>query len=179
MINDLLAYSRVQSKARPYEPVDLDEIAQGVLSDLEIRIKETRAVIKIGKLQTIDADALQMRQLLQNMLGNALKFSREGVDPEISINGRVIPAAQQGGEDLYELTVSDNGIGFEKKYADRIFGVFQRLHGRAAYDGSGVGLSICKKIAKRHGGDISTESALGEGASFIIKLLVKHNIEDE
>lgn len=176
LINDLLSFSRVTTKAQPFAPVDLDKVLREVLSDLEVRIEQTHARVDAGKLGAIDADALQIRQLLQNLIGNALKFHKETEPPVIRVQSRHLNGDAPA---RLEISVADNGIGFDQKYADRIFGIFQRLHGRGQYEGSGVGLAICKKIVERHGGVIATESKLGEGATFIVTLPVKHNKEEE
>lgn len=168
LIEDLLSFSRVTTKAQPYVPVNLKKIAAGVVSDLEVRIEETGATVEIGNLPTVDADALQMRQLFQNLIGNALKFHKKDVPPVVKLE-----AAREG--KMYEIKVIDNGIGFEEKYSDRIFTIFQRLHGRSAYEGTGIGLAVCRKIVERHGGNITARSTPGEGATFILTLPVKQN----
>ena len=178
LINGLLDYSRVMAKSRPFEPVDLNQVARAVISDLEIRIEETGGRVIFGELPTIEADPLQIRQLLQNLMGNALKFSRPDIAPEIyiqsqSLNGN---SAQNGdATNLCQISVTDNGIGFDEKYADRIFGIFQRLHGFGKYEGTGIGLAVCKKIVERHEGSLTVESTLGEGATFIITLPITHS----
>ena len=166
LINDLLAFSRITTKAQPFVPVSLRQVAQEVLSDLEVRIEQTGARVEVGELTTIDADPLQMRQLLQNLIGNALKFRREYAKPVIALK------THANGDGCCRLTVEDNGIGFDMKYLDRIFGMFQRLHGRDQYEGTGVGLAICRKIAERHGGQITAQSSPGQGATFIVTLPV-------
>jgi len=134
----------------------------------------------VGELPTIEADPLQLRQLFQNLIGNALKFQPAGAKPVIKINARILksPFAGSAEVDPYaeqcELTIEDNGIGFEEKYIDKIFAVFQRLHGRTEYEGTGVGLAVCRRITDRHGGTITARSKLGEGARFIITLPVRH-----
>lgn len=165
LINDLLAFSRVTTKARPCVPVDLGAIAHEVLLDLDVAIHEAGARVELGELPTVDADPMQMRQLIQNLLSNALKFRRPEGLPTVRIAG-----ARRDDDSTVEITVSDNGIGFEQKYAERVFGVFERLHGRNAYDGTGVGLAICKKIAERHGGRMAVDSTPGEGSTFAITL---------
>jgi light-regulated signal transduction histidine kinase (bacteriophytochrome) len=137
------------------------------LDDLEIRIQELQGIIEVGNLPAIEADPLQMRQIMQNLLGNALKFHRPGVAPLIRVQGELV----DGGKNCC-ITVADNGIGFEEKYLERIFGVFQRLHGRNEYAGSGVGLAICRKITDRHHGSVTAVSTAGEGATFILTLPV-------
>jgi light-regulated signal transduction histidine kinase (bacteriophytochrome) len=145
--------------------VDLNEVVRNVLSDLEVQIENLHATVQVERLETIQADALQMRQLLQNLIGNALKFHRPDVTPAVHVAG-----ARCNGGACYELTVADNGIGFDMQYAERIFQVFQRLHGRGEYEGTGVGLAICRKIVERHGGTISASSTPGEGAVFTVCL---------
>jgi len=171
LINDLLAFSRVTSMAKPFVPVDLGLTVREVLSDLEARTRDTNGQIEVCNLPTIDADPMQMRQLLQNLIGNGLKFHAPGVAPIIKISG------ENGGPN-YRLSITDNGIGFDEKYLDRIFTVFQRLHGRKEYEGTGIGLAICRKIAERHNGAITARSAPGAGATFTITLPLKQAKEE-
>jgi len=167
LIEGLLTYSRVTTKAQPFTQVDLNSILTEVLGDLETKIKDTGADIRRDVSATIEADPLQMRQLFQNLAGNALKYHAQGVSPIIDIHTSIA-----GG--TCTLTVSDNGIGFEQKYAEQIFGVFQRLHGRSSeYEGSGIGLSVCRKIVERHGGTITAQSEPGNGATFTAVLPLK------
>jgi PAS domain S-box-containing protein len=168
LINDLLSFSRVTTKAQPFVHVELREIAREVAHDLEIRTQESQGQIIIGELPGIDADPLQMRLLMQNLLANALKFQRPDVPPVVHIDG----AVENG---MCRITVRDNGIGFEEKYAERIFTMFERLHGRAAYEGTGIGLAICRKIAHRHGGEITAMSTPGEGSTFVVMLPAAHH----
>jgi PAS domain S-box-containing protein len=165
LIEDLLAFARVTSKARPFVRVELNTVAREVLSDLEVAIEQAGANVTVGELPTLEADPTQMRQLLQNLLSNALKFRREDTPARISVESSVDTAAGR-----IELRVQDNGIGFEEKHAGRIFDLFQRLHGRGKYEGTGLGLAICRKIAERHGGTISARSTPGSGSTFIITL---------
>ena len=178
LINDLLTFSRVISASQPFAPVDLNEVTKGVLSDLEVRIEQTKARIEIGELPTIDADALQMRQLLQNLIGNALKFQPAEAHPVVKIQAQLVkePLVAEGEtpRETCELTIQDNGIGFDEQYLEKIFAVFQRLHGRNEYEGTGVGLAVCRRITDRHGGIITARSKLGEGATFVVHLPVKH-----
>jgi light-regulated signal transduction histidine kinase (bacteriophytochrome) len=169
LIRDLLSFAQVTSQAHAFLPVDLARVTREVLSDLEVRVAETKAVVDVGDLPTIEADAVQMRQLLQNLIGNALKFHQEGKPPVIRVfaEGADVPRTA---DSVVRLVVADEGIGFEEKYLDRIFAVFQRLHGRTEYEGTGVGLAICRKIAQRHGGDITATSILGQGAVFRVDL---------
>lgn len=170
LLEGLLDFSRITTNARPFQRVDLAAVARQVLVDLEVRIDETRAQVELGELPTIDADPLQMRQLLQNLVGNALKFHEPGKPPVVRISAVVRDDGR------CELSVADEGIGFDEKHLDKIFAVFQRLHGRA-YEGSGVGLAICRKIAGRHGGDISARSAPGKGATFVVTLPLEQATE--
>jgi two-component system, LuxR family, sensor kinase FixL len=174
LIQDLLDFSRVTTRAQPFVRVDLNKIACEVVSDLEVRIEQTGARVEVADLPTIDADATQMRQLLQNLVGNALKFHKKDTAPHVKVFSRDLPAERSdrrlAAPRQFELCVEDNGIGFDEKYLDRIFTVFQRLHGRGEYEGTGVGLAICRKIALRHGGDIGARSKPGAGATFIVKL---------
>lgn len=186
LINDLLAFSRVETKASPFTRVDLRVIAQDVVGDLETRIEQTGGSVNVGDLPVIEADPLQMRQLLQNLIGNALKYRREGVAPVVEVYAQVMKERRHIPRDvsdlsdhLCQISVKDNGIGFDEKYLDRIFTVFQRLHGRGEYEGTGVGLAICRKIVERHGGSISAHSQPGQGATFIITLPVKQPDHDQ
>lgn len=175
LINDLLAFSRVTTKANPFQEVDLTQVVREVVSDLEVRVQQTKGKVECGPLPTVQADAMQMRQLFQNLIGNALKFHTENQPPLVRVTGQVI--AVQGQPPLCELQVADNGIGFDEKYLDRIFTVFQRLHGRGVYEGTGIGLAICRKIVDRHGGMITAKSKPGAGATFIVRLPVQQKAE--
>lgn len=163
LIEDLLKFSRVATHGRPFEDVDLGQIVSEVLDDLEAQIEETGANVQIGELPTVTADAFQMRQLLQNLISNAIKFRRPNVAPMVRID------ADTQDDDVH-LRVSDNGIGFEPRYADRIFRVFERLNGRGEYEGTGIGLALCRKIADRHGGTVFAESDPGAGSTFTVVL---------
>ncbi len=167
LIESLLAYARVTTRGKPFETVDLAAVLEEVVSDLEVRIEETQGRVETGTLPAIDADPIQVRQLFQNLIGNALKFRKPDVAPVVTISCEAV-AADAG--DCCRITVSDNGIGFDMKYKDRIFGVFQRLHGRGVYEGSGIGLSICNRIVGRHGGSLDVTSVVGEGTTFTIAL---------
>jgi PAS domain S-box-containing protein len=176
LINDLLTFSRVISASQPFVPVDLNAVVKGVLSDLEVRIEQTKAQVEVGQLPTLEADPMQMRQLVQNLIGNALKFQPPGQAPHVKIQGQVRkkPLPDGGEEELCELVIQDNGIGFDEKYLDKIFAVFQRLHGRTEYEGTGVGLAVCRRITDRHGGTITAHSKPGEGATFVVSLPLRH-----
>jgi PAS domain S-box-containing protein len=185
LINDLLTFSRVISSSQPLVPVDLGAIVKGVLSDLEVRVEQTKAAVEVGTLPTIEADPMQMQQLFQNLIGNALKFQPPGGQPAIQIQSRLLKSALAGTaeEDPYseqcEVTVQDNGIGFDEKYLDKVFAVFQRLHGRGEFEGTGVGLAVCRRITDRHGGTITARSKPGEGATFIITLPTRQPAKQE
>jgi signal transduction histidine kinase len=184
LINDLLTFSRVATKIQPFQPVSLMKIAEEVVSDLEVRVEQTHGRVEIGELPVLEADALQMRQLFQNLIGNALKFHRADEPPVVKIFAETISSngasvqingeeVQIGGNDNFRrIVVEDNGIGFDEKYLDRIFTVFQRLHGRTDYEGSGIGLAVCRKIVERHGGQLTATSKPGMGAKFYIDLPV-------
>lgn len=167
LVQDLLRFSRVSTKPRPFAPVDLDVTIADVLEDLSVEIEAAGAKVSVARLPTISGDALQLRQLLLNLVSNALKFRREGVTPQVTVSAEV-------GDGLLRLAVADNGIGFEEQYSKRIFGVFERLHGRQEYEGTGIGLALCQKIAVRHGGQISARATPGEGATFTVTLPVAH-----
>jgi light-regulated signal transduction histidine kinase (bacteriophytochrome) len=165
LIDDLLAYTRVTTRLEPCAAVDLSRILDEVLTDLEVTIEKTAARVDASPLPAIEADPVQMRQLFQNLVGNALKFHAPDRPPVVRVSCRRLP---DDGD--CEIVFEDNGIGIAPEHFERIFGVFQRLHSREDYEGSGIGLAVCKKIAERHGGSISVESAPGEGAKFIVRL---------
>ncbi len=179
LINDLLTFSRVTTKAQPFVPVDLAEVTQEVLSDLEIRIQQTGGRVEVSDLLTIDADPMQMHQLLQNLIGNALKYHHKDKAPVVTVHSQLLDGEDTDADEEFsvggfcQIRVQDNGIGFEEKYTDRIFTVFQRLHGHTEYEGTGVGLAVCRKIAERHGGSITAKSTPGDGATFIVKLPIR------
>jgi light-regulated signal transduction histidine kinase (bacteriophytochrome) len=163
LINDLLTYSRVETRQRALESVDLAEVLRQATSNLQIAIAESQAVITHDPLPTVLGDAAQLVQVLQNLLGNAIKFRVAGRPPHIHLG-----IESRGAE--WVVTVKDNGIGIDPSYADRIFVIFQRLHTAAEYPGTGIGLAICKKIVERHGGRIWVESQPGQGAAFRLTL---------
>jgi signal transduction histidine kinase len=174
LINDLLTFSRVSSKAQPFLPVSLANVADGVLSDLEVRIQGSGGTVDVGPLAMIEADSLQMRQLFQNLIANSLKFHRPGVPPHVRVSGTIVTASAENEPGAYELTVEDNGIGFDEKYLDKIFTPFQRLHNRTEYEGTGMGLAVCRKIVERHGGSITARSIPGTGTTFVVRLPISH-----
>ncbi|AMV17458.1 sensor histidine kinase [Planctomyces sp. SH-PL14] len=176
LINDLLSFSRVTTRAQPFARINLDKVAREVVSDLEGRLQQVSGRVEIGPLPEIEADPTQIRQLFQNLIGNALKFHKPDVPPVVQVAGQMLSPSRKGAQ--VELTVKDNGIGFEEVYLDRIFEVFQRLHGRNEYEGTGIGLAICRKIAERHGGTITARSRPEQGAEFIVTLPVQQNTEE-
>jgi PAS domain S-box-containing protein len=165
LINDLLAYSRVGTRGRPFEPTDLNEIFERAVTNLQAAVVETQAHIDHDPLPTLMVDRLQFTQLFQNLIGNAIKF-HDDQPPRVHV------AVEKKGEE-YILSVSDNGIGIDPEYADRIFMIFQRLHNRSEYKGTGIGLAICKKIVERHGGRIWVESKPKQGATFYFTIPLK------
>jgi PAS domain S-box-containing protein len=164
LLDSLLMYSRVTTRAEPLKKTDLNKSIEEALSNLEMVIRAKNAEVEICDLPTVDADRAQMIQLFQNLIGNALKFSRKGKPPHVKIYSQEVG-------DAFEIHVKDNGIGFEEKYLEKIFLPFQRLHGRSSeYGGEGMGLAICKKIIERHGAEITARSSTGSGSTFIIRL---------
>lgn len=162
LINDLLTYSRVSTRGKEPSPTDCGAVLQKVLASLAPAVEESGAQITFDPLPTVMVDAGQLEQLFQHLLGNALKFRRD-LPPRVHVSSQ-----RQEGEWLF--SVRDNGIGLEPKHADRIFVIFQRLHGRSEYKGTGVGLALCKKIVERHGGRIWVEPIPGQGSTFFFTL---------
>jgi signal transduction histidine kinase len=184
LIKNILEFSKSAVHSDAFEETDLNLLLESILSDLEVSIEQKRAVFVIEPLPVLRILPGQLRQLFQNLIINALKFSRESHPPEIRIYAEKIPggtadpaAAGQtpagDGQEFYHIYVKDNGIGFEQKYADQIFSLFSRLHSYDQFEGTGIGLSICKKIAEKHNGTITAYSAPGEGATFVLGLPVK------
>jgi len=190
LIDDLLTFSRVISRTQPFAEVNLATVAREVLADLEVRIERSGATVEVGELPVIEADPLHMRQLFQNLIGNALKFHEPGAKPVVKIAAkisdkqselsetaiirrRVLNGEKSVTEQWCELTVQDNGIGFDEQYLDRIFAVFQRLHGRHEYEGTGIGLAVCRRIVDRHSGMITAKSKPGAGATFVVQMPVR------
>ncbi len=176
LINGLLDFSRISRAHSPFAQVSLGIVVKQVMSDLELKIEETNTTIDIGILPVVDAEASQMKQLFTNLISNAIKFHRKGVPPVINISSLPVSETDIFTHGLshevqyHKIVVSDNGIGFENEYAGRIFQVFQRLHGKSEYPGSGVGLAICKKILEHHNGVIYAESRKDYGATFVMFL---------
>jgi len=178
LITDLLAYSRLSSKVMP-EKTDLNEVLQEVLSDFDYLIERKNAIIKTNELPTIDSIPSQLRQVFQNLIGNALKFSVDIRIPHIEISSELIankdfdaPVSASG--KYCRIMVKDNGIGFDEIYLDRIFIIFQSLNDRQTYEGTGIGLAIAKKIIEKHNGLITAKSEVGNGATFIMVLPLEY-----
>lgn len=169
LINDLLTLSRVTTRGQPFEEVNLRQIAQNVLDDLETTIETANGRVEIAELPIIAADPAQMSRLLQNLISNSLKFRNKQEAPMISIWSETFYDSECE-KPLLRLFVKDNGVGFDEKYLNRIFQPFQRLHGRMDYEGTGMGLAICRRIVERHQGEITARSAPNAGATFIITL---------
>lgn len=176
LIDDLLVYSRVQTQGNEHQRADLAEIVRSVVGDLEIAIEESGTTVSVGDLPTIEADPAQMRQLFQNLIGNAMKFRKTGVAPMIAVAGGVEDSADGP---VCVITVADNGIGFEPEHAEKIFTVFQRLHGRGEYEGSGIGLAVTRRVAERHGGTIRASGRPGHGATFVIRIPAVQPLHEE
>lgn len=170
LIDDLLAFSRVSTKPATYRPVDLNEVMRDVLYDLDERIKKEKGTVEVPNgLPVVHADETHMRQLFQNLISNGLKFHVLDVSPKVVVDGLV-----EDGKCI--ITVRDNGIGIDEKYQDKIFAVFQRLNTKAAYEGTGIGLAVCKKIVERYNGTIAIESQLGIGTTFTITLPIVNEV---
>jgi len=174
LIRDVLSFSQLSNIIPEFEPVDLNQIAAETITELELMIEQKSASVAVSGLETIDAIPLQMSQLFGNLVSNSLKYSRTGVAPEISITGRILTDVEIGSHTpnsgSYEIEFRDNGIGFEQQYAEKIFNIFQRLHGKNEFAGTGIGLAICRKIVQNHNGSITAKAAEGQGAIFTIVL---------
>lgn len=167
MINDLLAFSRMATQGPEFTAVDLNQVAREAVRNLEMSLEQSQGRVELGSLPRIEADPAQMRQLLENLISNGLKFRRSEIPPVVHLSSRMVHPERRA---LCQIMVQDNGIGFDPKYLDRIFRTFQRLHGRDAYPGNGIGLAICRRIVERHGGSITAASEPGQGAIFTITL---------
>jgi signal transduction histidine kinase len=170
LISDLLTYSLLTTRIRPFVSTNLTDLAREVIADLETTVADAGGRVEVGELPVIDADPAQMRQLLQNLLANAIKYRRKDEPPIVRLDSSSPDAEHR------IITITDNGIGFNQEYSERIFKMFERLHGRAHYDGSGIGLAICRRVAERHGGTITASSSLGHGATFIVKLPLRQAV---
>ncbi len=182
LIRDLLAYSRLSTEQDPYKPVSLQQIVDEIESDLELVIKEKKARLTVGDgrltpLPTLNGNPVQLRQLFQNLLSNALKFAKTDTVPQVSISARAITpddvpttVPNRHKRSWVAIDIIDNGIGFDAKYQEQIFQLFERLHGRNEYTGTGIGLAVCRKVAENHGGTITARSQPGNGATFTVYL---------
>lgn len=183
LIEDMLHYSRVINLNPEFTRVDLNDVLKNVLTDFELKIEQKNAEVKAQKLPVVEGIPMQLNQLFHNVLSNALKFSKEEVTPTIDITCRLIPEhelQQMGKSEIpyYEIVFRDNGIGFNQVYAENIFMIFQRLNSRQKYEGSGIGLALCRKILNIHDGEIYAESKEGVGTAIHIIIPLKHSIED-
>ena len=184
LVIDLLKLSRVTTRARPFVRVDLTQTVKEVVSDLELQIEQTGGTVKTGYLPTIEADPTQMRQLFQNLIGNALKFHRLSEPPVVRVEDDLLcdrdkrTGPDKQSVEFCRIIIEDNGIGVDEKYLDRIFAPFQRLHGRSEFDGTGIGLTVCQKIVERHNGTIVAESKPADGARFVISMPIRQSLPD-
>ena len=172
LLSSLLTLTRVTSQGQAFKPTDLNAVLDDVCNDLAVLINESQCAVHVGELGQVEGDRAQLRQLFQNLISNAVKYARENVAPVVHINQ--VPALSPG---QLCILVQDNGIGFAPEHNEKIFGIFQRLHGRDKFPGAGVGLSICRKICERHGGCITAQSQPGEGACFTVALALQANDE--
>jgi signal transduction histidine kinase len=173
LIDDLLTLARVTSRVKPFSPVDLNSLMQDVISDLEPQIEKASGTVRVQPLPVVRGDETQLRQLFQNLIGNALKFQRPDVPPVVHVclgNGDAGVSASACQQHYHEILVLDNGIGFDNQDAAKIFQIFQRLQGQGEYEGTGIGLAVCKKIVERHGGRISAASERNQGSRFTVAL---------
>jgi len=170
LLDSLLSYSRVTTRPAPYMKIDLKEPVKAALSNLEVTIKETDALVEVGDLPRLEADPVQMTQLFQNIIGNALKFHSEEDTPRVRIYAPKLGKNKSNEKETYQICIEDNGIGFDETHLDKIFMPFQRLHGKIKYEGVGMGLAICKKIMDRHHGKITAKSIIGKGTTFTVTL---------
>jgi len=176
LIESLLNYSRANTGETALIPTDLNELLQETKENLGELIEESKAVIIATSLPTVNIMPQQFQQLLTNIISNAIKYKKDNVDPVINITAEKVSASElrsrpaTPADHYWKISIADNGIGFEPQYSSKIFELFQRLHGRSEYDGTGIGLAICKKIIQNHNGVITAESEPGKGATFNIYL---------
>jgi signal transduction histidine kinase len=167
LLRALLVYSRAGTRQLNHQSVSLTEVVKHAASDLEFVINRAKGSLEISDLPTVDADAALLRQLFQNIIENSIKYRKESEPPVVKIYGSIA-------DTICQVFIEDNGIGFDECYGQKIFKPFERLHGKnSPYDGTGMGLAICKKIVNRHGGDITVRSAPGQGTTFIVILPIK------
>jgi signal transduction histidine kinase len=176
MIDGVLQYSSLTSMKQDLQPVDLNEVFRDILSDLELILGEKNAVVESGSLPTIEGSSILLYQLFYNLIFNSLKFTRKGISPRIQIHSETIEVVEGIGDDSNEtgeyvrISIADNGIGFTDEDARRIFKPFSRLNSKDKFEGTGLGLALCKKIVERHGGTIEARGVEGSGATFFVKL---------
>jgi signal transduction histidine kinase len=169
LLDSLLTLTHVSANdAQSFEQVDLGRVVGQVVADLDEEIGDTGATVDVGPLPTIDADAAQIQLLIANLMANALKYRRQDVDPAVTISATIGPDPGNDDVELCQLVVRDNGIGFESQHEDEVFGLFSRLHGVSEYDGSGIGLAICRRVAEIHSGTITASSRPGVGSAFTL-----------
>ena len=182
LIKDLLNFSRISNYQEHFKPVSLNDIVRRILDDQELRIKGLNVQVEMGNLPLVPAVASQMDHLFNNLISNALKFTRPGVQPLLRIQAKSVDGSAYEGlmtDELYvQVTVEDNGIGFDEKYRDHIFKVFQRLHGKSVFEGTGIGLAICKRVVLYHNGYITAYSQLNEGSTFVVVLPERQLIQN-
>jgi two-component system sensor kinase FixL len=172
LTSSLLALARVKMEGHAFETTDLAAAAADALADLEARVQESGAVVEVGALPTLRADPVQMRLLFLNLIGNAIKFRTPGRSPKVRL------LAERASDGRWRITVEDDGIGFDERYAERVFKPFQRLQGRGDFEGNGIGLTICSRIVDRHQGEIVAHSTPGEGSQFVVTLPEKQPFEE-
>jgi light-regulated signal transduction histidine kinase (bacteriophytochrome) len=182
LIDNLLEFSKTTRSSHARVKCDLNTVLQDVLSDQDLKIEETKTKIEGGELPVIDAVPSEMRQLFNNLISNGVKFRKKNTDPVIRVQSQLLSEAEKSTYCLapertyYKILFSDNGIGFEKEYAEKIFQIFQRLHGKAEYPGAGIGLAICKKIVDNHEGLIYGSGNNGKGSTFTVILPEKQDV---
>jgi signal transduction histidine kinase len=189
LVDDLLDFSHVNERPREIESIDLNQKIKKVLVDLELPIEEKKAVIEVGPLPIINGNRRQIQQLFYNLISNSLKYSKANVPPEVSIQSRKVTGSEvsqfikliesEQNAAFHLIEVRDNGIGFDQGYAEQIFRMFQRLHGKSEYSGTGVGLSIAKKVIENHNGHIWAKSEINHGSTFYILLPLDHGVAQE
>jgi signal transduction histidine kinase len=176
LINDILRFSKISSEKEAFQEVDLNEVLKEVISEMEGPIQEKKAEIILDPLPVLPVNAVLMGPLFSNLISNSLKYSKKQVPPRIHLRHEITSnGTANGGKDTdtsryCRIIIEDNGIGFDQKYAEQIFDMFRRLHPNAEYEGTGIGLALCKKIVEKHKGFISARSKPGEGAMFIVSL---------
>jgi len=176
LISDILAFSQLSAEKVSFLPYDLNDLVAEVLSEMSEDVRMKEALVKVDKLPSLPVNPGLMRPLFHNLISNSLKYCKKGIPPEIQIRTKKEVTPLNGGEGQYcHILIEDNGIGFDQKYAEEIFGMFRRLHRSSEFEGTGIGLALCKKIVEQHHGYLSAQSKVNEGATFIISLPVEQN----